>query len=155
MNCRHCMAQSPCHRDRSGIPLHHGLHIFHDCIRLLIHLIRLTRLVNVDYSLVLLGSFELGTPCWRRFLRMQRLVCHILISAPSAWALKSFHFSTKLLYHSVHSGYRIDKREKLRLKRLHLHRRRTALDLHRVRPSEYMVYSSDRTAVLVLWHLGP
>lgn len=141
MNCRHCMAQIPCHRDQSSILLHHDRYIFHHRVHLSIHLLRLTRLEIPDYSSVLLGSLELGMAHWRRLVRMQRLVCHILMLTPSASALKSFHLSTKLLYHSVHSGYRNDKLEKLRSRRLHLHRRRRAWGLGTGRPAEYMVYS--------------
>lgn len=145
MKCRHCTAPIPCH-DRTDIPQHHDPYILHDCIHLSIHLLRRTRLGISDYSLVLLGSFELGMAHSRRLVRMQRLVCRILISTPSALALKSFHFSTKLLYHSAHSGYRNDKLEKPRLRRLRLRRRRTLWDLCRVPPSEHMVYSSWQTA---------
>lgn len=142
MKCRHCTTPVPCPHDRSDIPQHHDPYILHDRIHLSIHWLRRTRLGISDYSLVLPGSFELGMAHSRRLVRMQRLVCRILMSAPSALALKSFHFSPKLLYHSVHCGYRNDKLEKLRLRRLHLRRRRRAWDLCRVPPSEHMVYSS-------------
>lgn len=142
MNCQHCTAPTPYPHDRSDIPQHHDPYILHDRTHLSIHLFQLTRLGIPDYSLVLLGSFELGMAHWWRLVRMQRLVCHILMSTPSASALTSFHFSTKLLYHSVHSDYRCDKLEMLRWRGLHLRCRRTVWDLDKVPLSVCMVYSS-------------
>ena len=138
LNCRHYMVPIPCHHDRSDILQHHDPYIFHDCIHLSIHLLRLTRLWIPDYSLVLLDSFELGMEHWRGLVRMQRLVCHILMSTPSALALISFLLSTKQLYHSVHSG--CCKLGKLHILGRHLmqlrssSRRRKGLGLDRVPP---------------------